>query len=314
MNFQHRANSVVSDRVTLRRLAESALLALSLMPFVAYGAAMSPDGRELAYSYIGGPENIYLVSSDGGEAVELVVREQRDFRPEWSPDGSHLVFTSVVDGVHVMMRVDPDGKNLRPISEVEDAAGDPDYSPDGRSLLYFTDEPLPRDLFVRDVETGNVIALTNTPNFEEVSPRWAPDGRRIVFVGTESTEGAEGDIWILDSATGNRHNLTSTQDVGEFHPDWSHDGLRVVYIRVRDGRFAVASRDIKTGVETIVADGNGYAVLAPHFSLDDRYIIFTRTDFDEKGQGMPAIVRVSLETGQETLIVKGLYLSQMPES
>ena len=274
-------------------------------------ASWSPDGRQLAYSYIGGPENIYLVNTDGTGVITLVKREERDFRPEWSPDGSHLVFTAVVDGVHVMMRVDRDGRNLQPISQVAEAAGDPDYSPDGRRLLYFTDEPLPRDLFIRDVETGEVNALTNTPDFEETSGRWAPDSRRIVFVGTETSEEAEGDIWTLDTETGKRHNLTRTADVGEFHPDWSHDGSRVVYIRVQDDQFAVAVRDVNTENETIVADGNGFAVLAPHFSLDDSHITFTRTDFAEKGAGMPAIVRVSLENGDEISIAKGQYLSQM---
>ena len=178
------------------------LLLLLAAPSPVRPAAWSPDGRQLAFSYIGGPENIYLLSVDGGDVVPLVVREQRDFRPEWAPDGSHLVFTSVVDGVAVLMRVNRDGTELRQISKVEEASGDPDYSPDGGRLLYFTDEPLPRDLFVRDVGTGAVTAITETPDFEEASPRWAPDGRRVVFVGAEAIEGAGGDICTLDAATG----------------------------------------------------------------------------------------------------------------
>lgn len=271
-------------------------------------ASWSPDGKRIAYSFIGGPENIYLVNPDGTGNTPLVVREQRDFQPEWAPDGSHLVFTSVVDGVHVMMRVNPDGTGLKQISEVEEAAGDPEYSPDGSKLLYFTDEPRPRDLFVRDVETGEVTALTATPEFEEYSPRWAPDGHRVAYVGKKP--GATGDIWVLDTTSKKDRNVTESPEVDEFHPSWSHDGTRIVYIRNVGGKFSVGMRDAD-GNETIVADGNGYAVLSPHFSPDDHFVTFTRTDFEEKGEGMPAIVRVSLEDGSETTIVKGLYLSQM---
>lgn len=238
-------------------------------------------------------------------------REQRDFRPEWAPDGSHLVFTSVVGGVHVMMRVNRDGTNLRQISRPEDAAGDPDYSPDGKRLLYFSDKPRARDLYVRDLVTGTDAALTATPGFDETSGRWAPDGRRVVFVGTEQEPGAEGDIWILDTETAERRNLTRTKGVGEFHPDWSHDGSRVVYIAVADGRFSVAVREFATGVETTVADGRGYAVLDPHFSRDDQSVTFTRTDFAERAEGMPAIVRVSLADGAEVAITRGRYLSEI---
>lgn len=285
--------------------------ALLVLPGLAAAASWSPDGKRIAYSFIGGPENIYLVNADGTGQVALVVREERDFRPEWSPDGSHIVFTGVVDGVHVMMRVDPDGKNLEQISRTEEAAGDPDYSPDGKRLVYFTDEPQPRDLWVRDVATGKSTKLTDTPDFQEFSPRWAPDGRRVAFVGKTMKEDDPGDIWILDTVTGERTNLTSTPTDSEFHPDWSHDGTRVVYIRVQEGSFDVMYRHVPSHKEVIVATGNGYAVLAPHYSPDDRFVSFTRTDFAEKGKGMPAIARVSLADGTERTVVKGQYLSQM---
>ena len=295
---------------------KTALIAATIATSIAAGSGIaapwSPDGSQIVYSYIGGPENLYIANADGSENRDLVVRTERDFRPEWAPDGSHIVFTSVIDGVHVISRVDPDGKNYATISDVSEAAGDPDYSPDGMKLLYFTDEPVPRDLYLRDVKSGVVKQLTDTADFDEMSPRFAPDGRHVVFVGSEQHEGAQGDIWLFDIETGESRNLTNTPADGEFHPDFSNDGTRVIYIRVKDGAFDVAIRDIETGEEKIAATGNGYAVLSPHFSPDDSAISFTRTDFAEKGEGMPAIVRVSLEDGEEVTLTKGLYLSQMP--
>jgi Tol biopolymer transport system component len=304
---------VVAGLPPLRALGLLVITLLILMPQAVAAASWSPDGSKIAFSYIGGPENIYLMNSDGTGKIGLVVRDQRDFQPEWAPDGSHLVFTSVIDGQHVIMRVNIDGTGLQQITAVEDAAGDPDYSPDGTRLLYFTDEPRPRDLFIREVATNKVTQLTQTPDFEEASPRWAPDGRRIAFVGSDKTEGAESDIWLLDTGTGQRRNLTASQEVGEFHPDWSHDGTRVVYIRTLNSQFSVATRDVRSGVETIVASGNGFAVLSPHFSTDDSLITFTRTDFAEKAKGMPAIVHVSVADGSEVLVAKELYLSEKKE-
>lgn len=295
-------------------VASFAVALVGLTPAASVAGSWSPDGQWIAYSFIGGPEHIYLIGADGSGGSELVVREQRDFRPEWAPDGSHLVFTSVIDGVHVMMRVDVDGGNLEQLSETAEAFGDPDYSPDGRRLVFFTDEPRPRDLYVREVANGEITALTSTPDFQEYSPRWAPDGRRVAFVGKEAGESVRGDIWTLDTVSGVRRNVTATPEADEFHPDWSHDGSRVVYIRVVEGRFSVAVREVGSGAETVIADGNGFAVLDPHFSPDDRFIAFTRTDFAEKGPGMPAIVRLELATGRESEIVRGLYLSQMDDS
>jgi len=273
----------------------------------AWPAAASPDGKQIAYSFIGNPENIYVSDANGENIKDVVVRSQRDFRPEWSPDGSHIVFTSVIDNTHVIMRVDPDGKNLRQTSALSDAAGDPDYSPDGRQLIYFSDEPRPRDLFVRDIESGHDKQLTATSDFDEMSPRWAPDGRHVAFVGKAKVEGAESDIWSLDVETGERINLTATSSVGEFHPDWSHDGAKLVYVRVSDGKFDVAIRYVESGKERVIASGNGIAVLDPHFCLDDSCIRFTRTDFAEKAPGTPAIVSVDLDSLEETKLVQGRF-------
>jgi len=305
MPSTHRNSRAVSRFLSL------AALAVLLSAAGAGAASWSPDGRQLAYSFIGGPESIFLVDVDGRNVVELVAREQRDFRPEWAPDGSRLVFTTVVDGVHVMMQVDRDGSGLQAISRPSDAEGDPHISPDGSRLVFFTDEPRPRDLYVREIVSGRTAALTATPDFDEYSPRWAPDGRHVVFVGKPHAAEAKGDLWTLDAITGERRNLTSTPEVDEFHPAWSPDGSRVVYIRNVEGRFSVGVRELGSGGERVVADGNGYAVLDPHFSPDGRSLTFTRTDFEEKGEGMPAIVRLDLVSGDEKVIVRGLYLSQM---
>lgn len=287
---------------------------LSVIANPVFAASWSPDGARLAYSFIGNPENIYVSDSNGDNAMGIVDRSRRDFRPEWAPDGSHIVFTSVIDNIHVMMRVDADGKNLQQISTLEAAAGDPDYSPDGKRLIYFSDEPQPRELFVRDIASGVDTKLTDTSDFDEMSPRWAPDGRHVVFVGKHKNDGAESDIWSLDTDTGYRENLTESPAIGEFHPDWSHDGSMIVYIRVSSGKFDVAVRDLATGMEKFVASGNGFAVLDPHFSKDDSAITFTRTDFAEEAPGTPAIVSVRLADLEERKLVQGKFPSAIEKA
>jgi len=288
----------------------AALLFLALWASSSPAGSWSPDGKRIAYSFIGGPEDLYVMDADGGRPHAILVREQRDFQPEWAPDGSFLVFTSVEQGAHVIMKIAPDGTGLTALSEPSEGAADPDVSPDGKRIVFFSSDPRPLDLHVKSLETGATDALTNTPAFSELSPRWSPDGRSIVFVGRDTTRGARGDLWIMDVAKRTTRNITGTAEVDEFHPAWSHDGTRVVYVRNAGGVFDVAIRALKGGRESILARGNGFAVLAPHFSRDDRYVTFTRTDFNEVGPGMPAIVKVSLEDGTETKLVEGLYLSQ----
>ena len=282
-----------------------------LLATSAQAASWSPDCSQIAYSYIGGPENIYLVDVGSGVSRALVVREQRDFQPEWAADGSHLVFTGVENGVHVMMRVQPDGSGLQALSEPALAAGDPDYSPNGKQLLYFSDEPLPRDLYLRDLASYRVTALTRTSDFDETSPRWAPDGDWVVYVGKPRMDDAQGDIWIRQISTGAMRNLTNSPKVSEFHPDWAPDGRRVIYVRSDGDGFSLALYDLDQQRETIIADGHGYAVLSPHFAPDGERVAFVRTDFNEQGPNMPALMVLDLRTGRERLLSQGRYLSQV---
>jgi len=286
------------------------LLCLAFLSAPCCAASWSPDGKRIAYSFIGGPESLYIMDADGARAHAILVREQRDFQPEWAPDGSYLVFTSTSEGHHTIMKIAPNGTGLTALSEPAEEAADPDVSPDGKRILFFTSDPRPRDLYVRDLSSGATQPLTSTDAFSETSPRWAPDGRSIVYVGSDTTRGAKGDLWIMDLETRKPRNLTATPRVSEFHPAWAHDGTRVTYIRHEGDRFDVAMLDLRSGKETIVASGNGYAVLSPHFSPDDRFVTFTRTDFAEVGPGMPAIVKVSLGDGSETKLVQELYLTQ----
>ncbi|MCH8566716.1 MAG: PDZ domain-containing protein [Balneolales bacterium] len=53
--------------------------------------AISPDGNHIAFTYMG---NLYRVSAEGGDAVQLTFHTAHDFMPVWSNDGSKLAFAS----------------------------------------------------------------------------------------------------------------------------------------------------------------------------------------------------------------------------
>ena len=57
--------------------------------------SISPDGQKIAFVYQG---DIFIVSSEGGQAMQLTTNEAHDTEPIWSPDGKYIVFASYREG------------------------------------------------------------------------------------------------------------------------------------------------------------------------------------------------------------------------
>lgn len=69
-------------------------------------AAVSPDGKEIAFTYKG---DIYRVGIDGGEARQLTSHSAYDTNPVWSPDGTQIVFASSREGSFDLYRIPSKG-------------------------------------------------------------------------------------------------------------------------------------------------------------------------------------------------------------
>jgi dipeptidyl aminopeptidase/acylaminoacyl peptidase len=60
-------------------------------------AAWSPDGKQLAFVRVAdGKSQIFLIPTDGGEAVQLTKFRYGAGSPKWSPDGRQLLFSSSI--------------------------------------------------------------------------------------------------------------------------------------------------------------------------------------------------------------------------
>lgn len=153
--------------------------------------------------------------------------------PQWSPDGSRILFAGGLGGSE-LWTIDANGGFPRRLAPHAGAAGrtaPPTWSPDGRWIAHASDKGGSVELWLWSVEDGREIQLTDLGGRIN-SWSWSPDGRWIAFAN-----GRYGgfDIWKVAVPSGDATRLTSESRY-EVFPSWTPDSRKILYVRL-DGRW-----------------------------------------------------------------------------
>ncbi|GEM_PF-1585040 len=161
-----------------------------------------------------GQENIYLGNTEDKQYLRLTSSNFVDHHPRWSPDGKYFVYVSsrrgsgdiyLVDDVEDLInrferaiRQDPESREIvieglssgeQHIRLTENPRMDtfPDWSPDGRYLVYQglirSGDMLHMDLFLLDLHNRSAepINLTQNPQYDAIQPKWSYDQNNVAF-------------------------------------------------------------------------------------------------------------------------------------
>lgn len=144
------------------------------------GAALSPDGRELALilSKDGNPE-LYIQNLRNKRLVRLTsTLRATEASPTWSPDGNYLVYVSDRNGTPQLYKISRAGGRPQLISSRGTENVAPDWGPNG--LIACSSYSGGRYyIAIINPNTGETRYLPNEgADYED--PSWAPDGRHLV--------------------------------------------------------------------------------------------------------------------------------------
>jgi len=121
------------------------------------GPVVSPDGTQAVFTVttydIGankGNTNLYLIAVEGGEPRQLTDFEGSESSAQWRPDGAKIGFLSSKGGSLQLWEIDPDGTNLRQVSNIEDGIANFRYSPTGTHVSFTHDiklDKMPNEVY-----------------------------------------------------------------------------------------------------------------------------------------------------------------------
>lgn len=286
--------------------------------FLANRSAPSPDAPAR--------NQIWIIPVAGGEAERLTDEEAGVAQFRWSPDGKQLAYVVrdtpqdkaerdkrkkdkfdaiVVDSGFIyshLWTINLATKEKKRVTEGSFTVGDPQWSPDGLSVVYvqskggsqesaFTDisEDRNTDLYVAPSAGGAVRQLTMNPG-ADYAPRFSPDGKWIAYLANDDPASWAGKTDVMLMATdavtavgGSTTSLPPRNLTGKYNDSvnsaakWSPDG-NALYAAGAEG---VYGQLLKIGVaggepKTIFSSKGAYNGV--DLSRDGRMLAFVFND------------------------------------
>jgi Tol biopolymer transport system component len=262
------------------------------------------DRLEITFGYASGLNismasmDLFQITKDGRLATPLVSTSGLEMYPEWSNDGTKLVFTKQPDAnSSVSLWVaNADLTGLRQL--VVDSNPPPNYfnnqdygswSPDGASIAFLR--------MIADTASGVAVMGADGSGVRWLAPggdapSWSTTNR-IAF-------GKDGFIWTVSPDGSGLLRLTSAD--GDFFPKWSRDGSKLVFLHATPSVGTNHDKDFD--VVTIRADGTDRRTLVtgainetPSWSPDGTYVLYDRRDITDPSQPKCAVYKVPAAGG-----------------
>ena len=185
-----------------------------------------------------------------------------------------IAYTFADGGNEDIYLIDPDGSNRTQITDHPASDADPDWSPDGKQLLFASNRDGNLHIYKINADGTGLQPLT-TGDSTNIMPAWAPNGEKIAFA---SNRDGDLEIFIMNADGSNLTQLTDN-DTADKTPTWAPNSKQMAFVAERDGHEEIYVMDNDGSNQTRLTYDPDFPAYDPAWSPDGYKIAFT-THYD----------------------------------
>ena len=191
-----------------------------------------------------------------------------------------IAFASNRSGKPQIWLVNIDGTKKKQITDMQEGACQPDWSPDGERLVFISpchsNQEIYRGagLFIVDADGTDLIPIPGVGG-GDYDPAWSPNGDYIVF--TSLRNGDRPQLYLYDFKANEVTKLTNKEFIRDFQPCWSPDGKMIAFVSTRRGPYQIWIMDKNGSNQERFSISKDKKDAFPSWSPDGSILIFTQS-------------------------------------
>ena len=228
--------------------------------------SFSPIENKIVFStYFPKEDNydIFIMSDDGTGKENLTNTNSYEKFPQFSKDGSFIIFQGWNKGkmdIYFLSLLDKNRINITKNPQSNDIISHGNaFSNDGSSFVFTSERDGNRNIYLAKINGSSLEKLTSS-EYNDYEPTFSSDGHLIAF--TSERDGNK-EIYLLDVESRAIKNLTNNPG-DDWNPRFYPDSKKIIFQSSRDGNWEIYSMKM---------NGDGQTNLTNHPSTDYSYIV-----------------------------------------